>query len=72
MNYISTLHIPAILTLSILYSGYVQQQEFPEGDFLLKQAGRFLSKQGVSTTTKALPIMFVIISTYAQQSLMGD
>ena len=31
------LHLLAILTLNILYRGYVQQQGFPEGDFLSKQ-----------------------------------
>ena len=37
MQSLQTLHFIAILTLNILYRGYVQQQEFPEGDFLLKQ-----------------------------------
>ena len=45
MHNMYTLHFIAMVALNILYRGYVQQQEFPEGDFLSKQ-GDFLSKQG--------------------------
>ena len=37
MHNLKTLNFIAILALNILYRGYVQQQEFPEGDVLSKQ-----------------------------------
>ena len=52
-------HFLAILTLNILYKGYVQHKIFPEGHFLLKQ-GDFSSKQGISTTIKHSPSCFIM------------
>ena len=37
MHNLWTLNFIAILALNILYRGYVQQQEIPEGEFLSKQ-----------------------------------
>ena len=45
MHNLLTLHFIAILALNILYRGYVQQQEYPEGDFLSKQGDFFRSRE---------------------------